>query len=69
MAREHYCPDHPEAPGWQPGSSEACTYHGGKLTTLTQVRMSGKDRRKADRAAGVVGQDRGSYINSPDQGR
>lgn len=66
MATEHYCPDHPEEPGWQPGSSEGCSYHGMRLSNLTPVRMSGKERRKADKAAGTIGQDRGGYIHSPE---
>lgn len=65
MATEHYCPEGPESQDkWAAGSSDACPYHGSKLTPLLQVRMSGRDRRKADSAAGVVGQDRGGYIHS-----
>jgi len=65
MATSHYCPNSPkpDSDGWQPGSSDNCPHHGSKLTTLAKVRMSGRDRAKADRAAGVIGQDRGDYIN------
>jgi len=70
MARQHYCPDYPDqeetSDGWREGASSDCPYHKGSNTTLksmTKVRMSGRDRGKADKAAGVVGQDRGGYIN------
>lgn len=73
MARQHFCPDYPDqsetSDGWRDGGVDQCSYHGSKLSTLTPVRMGAGDRRKADKAAGVIGQDRGSYINSPDQGR
>lgn len=67
MATSHLCIKHPEyeegGDKWREGSVDSCPYHGQRVVNMTKVRMSAKDRAKQDRQAGVVGQDRGGYIN------
>ena len=67
MATQHLCLEHPEreADGekWRDGSVDSCSYHGQRVINQPKVRMSGRDRARADKAAGTVGQDRGGYIN------
>lgn len=62
MATEHYCPEHPDGKGWYEGHVTGCPYHKHNRNA-PRVRMSGKDRAKADKRAGEIGQDRGGYIN------
>lgn len=67
MATEHLCLEHPDldkdGERWRPGSVDGCAYHGQRSVNMPRVRMSGRDRARADRRAGTVGQDRGGYIN------
>lgn len=67
MSTTHLCLNHPDLEDdgerWRPGSVDHCSYHGPRVVNMTRVRMSAKDRRKADQANGVVGEDRGGYIN------
>lgn len=57
MATSHLCKD-----GWAAGPVSACSKHE-KNYKRKPVKMGQQSRRKADKAAGVVGQDRGGYIN------
>ncbi len=61
MASEHMCGDE-----WAPGGVDHCKErqnHGMLVKNQTAVLYGRRIRAKADKAAGVVGQDRGGYIN------
>lgn len=62
--REHFCDDHPDGRGWQPGGVAECPFHkshsGQKQLGYRDGR---KARAKADKQAGVIGDDRGGYIS------
>lgn len=71
MAHWHYCPNHPLVNEdttddddiiWQEGPTAACPYHD-KNRNRRPIKWGRKTRAKMDREAGVVGQDRGGYIN------
>lgn len=58
MAIEHHCTDGT----WQAGPVAKCPKHK-KLDGRRANVWSPKERRKMDREAGTIGQDRGGYIN------
>lgn len=69
---QHLCKDRPDydptsddpakADAWVEGDVTPCPYHGERIIKTRSV-MSRADRRKADRAAGKLGTDRGGYIS------
>ena len=62
--KSHICTNHPDTPGeWVEGTVSSCPYHGHSGRRQKPVRWGRIARAKMDRQAGVVGQDRGGYIN------
>jgi hypothetical protein len=69
--RIHKC-DGPEADetGWAPDKVDKCPHHGhSSRPQYTHRNVTGRQKRATDRAAGVQGIDRGSYISGRDSGR
>lgn len=58
MATSHYC-----GKVWEDGPVAKCPKHQ-KLDGKRRSVWGRKEKRKLDKAAGVVGQDRGGYINA-----
>lgn len=65
MAVQHKCGDE-----WKDGRARECGSPNHKHGDKPRIpfREGVKERRRADRQAGVIGQDRGSYINGGEGG-
>lgn len=66
--KTHHCPRNPDLPDpddpWVEGGVAGCLFHGTDGRKQLGFKMGKADRRALDRAAGVVGEDRGGYIHA-----
>ena len=58
MSTSHLCFDHPKGKRWVDGTASACKYHE-RRRNAPRVRIGRTERRRIDRAAGVIGEDSG----------